>query len=75
MYTRYAMKERHGIDEGVNAVPEEREYTVTLHVGLDLYTEGEARAEAEALARKVREALRKAGLYPAEIDLWAVEEN
>jgi len=75
MYTKYALMERHGFDEGVDAVPEEREYTVTLHVGLDLYTEGEARAEAEALAQQVREALRKAGLYPAEIDLWAVEEN
>lgn len=75
MYTRYAMKERHGIDEGVNAVPEERAYFVTLHVGLDLYTEGEALDEAQALAREVREVLRKAGLYPAEIDLWALEEN
>ena len=76
MLTKYALQEMHGYDEGNNAEPQgERQYSVTLHVTLDLYTEDEVSDAAKALAQRVYRVLR---LEPttdvADVDVWAVEE-
>jgi len=74
--TKYALMERYGHDEGIDAEPQgERQYSVTLHVTLDLYTEEEASEAAKALAQRVYRVLR---LEPTtdvcDVDVWAVEE-